>query len=606
MSISLFDANVYRAANSDLAAAGLTTDAQLLSHFQTFGIDEGRTFSRLIDLNFYRASNEDLASSGLTSNRQVFEHLQQFGVAEGRQFSAFVNLNFYRASNSDLATFNNEQLFEHFRNFGLNEERIFSDFFDISYYKNNNQDLVSVGLKGQDLLEHFQKYGLAEGRQFSTTFDVNYYRSLYSDFSAANLNNRQLYEHFQLYGLTEGRASSSSFNIKVYLANNSDLVAAKLNNQQAYQHFLVYGQKEGRPGSDYAGNTLDKARSFTFSLDSNVTFTDFVGSNDSNDYYRVTLDNLSNFSLKLDNLSDNANVQVLGSDGSTVITESLNIRTRAESFVGGVNAGTYYIRVFSTGNSNTNYNLSLSSTSPQENAFNGDLTNQVFNNQRTSVAKSLSLYNGASAGTPNQQGYLAFEVLPSGSSTQSSITNGTKLTSIQNGLAGYSNYNSLQPTLVNSSFPTLNRTNGFTINFQVKLNSESHSSDNNKDGLIDRAGFSVIAIGNDKKGIELGFWTDEIWAQESNPLFTHSKTERKTFDTTTFKSYELSVLGDTYKLSANGSGILTGKVKDYSAFNHAGTLPYDPYETPNFLFFGDNTTSAKAEIELKSISVVAA
>jgi hypothetical protein len=116
----------------------------------------------------------------------------------------------------------------------------------------------------------------------------------------------------------------------------------------------------------------------------------------------------------------------------------------------------------------------------------------------------------------------------------------------------------------------------------------------------------VIAIGSDKKGIELGFWTDEIWAQQSNPLFTHSNTERNTFDTTTSNSYELSVLGDSYQLSANGSAILTGKVKDYSAFNHVGTLPYDPYETPNFLFFGDNTTSANAEVELKSISVLAA
>ena len=56
---------------------------------------------------------------------------------------------------------------------------------------------------------------------------------------------------------------------------------------------------------------------------------------------------------------------------------------------------------------------------------------------------------------------------------------------------------------------------------------------------------------------------------------------------------------------ADGSVILTGKVKDYSA-NPQGALPYDPYETPNFLFFGDNTTSAAANIDLQSISVLTA
>lgn len=68
MSISLFDVNTYCAANPDLAAAGLTTDAQLLSHFQNFGLKEGRNFSALVNLNFYRASNQDLAADGLTSS----------------------------------------------------------------------------------------------------------------------------------------------------------------------------------------------------------------------------------------------------------------------------------------------------------------------------------------------------------------------------------------------------------------------------------------------------------------------------------------------------------------------------------------------------------
>ncbi len=94
MAVDLFDANFYRAANPDLTTAGLTTDTQLLSHFQNSGIDEGRLFSPFANINFYRSSNPDLAAAGLNSNRQLYEHLQNNGVAEGRRFSPFADINF--------------------------------------------------------------------------------------------------------------------------------------------------------------------------------------------------------------------------------------------------------------------------------------------------------------------------------------------------------------------------------------------------------------------------------------------------------------------------------------------------------------------------------
>ena len=56
---SVFDASFYRAANSDKACLN---DAQALSHFQPFGLNEGRSFSPLIDLNFYWVNNSELAS----------------------------------------------------------------------------------------------------------------------------------------------------------------------------------------------------------------------------------------------------------------------------------------------------------------------------------------------------------------------------------------------------------------------------------------------------------------------------------------------------------------------------------------------------------------
>ena len=51
MSVNLFDSAYYRAANSDLAAAGITTDEQLFDHFLNSGIEEGRPSSPNSTLN---------------------------------------------------------------------------------------------------------------------------------------------------------------------------------------------------------------------------------------------------------------------------------------------------------------------------------------------------------------------------------------------------------------------------------------------------------------------------------------------------------------------------------------------------------------------------
>jgi hypothetical protein len=142
----------------------------------------------------------------------------------------------------------------------------------------------------------------------------------------------------------------------------------------------------------------------------------------------------------------------------------------------------------------------------------------------------------------------------------------------------------------------LDRAKGYTISFDAQVIAEAHNNNN-------RAGFSVIAIGSDKKGIELGFWPNEVWAQADgieppgSGLFTHA--EGAAFDTTAgLTAYQLKVKGDTYTLSVGGAPILNGGVRDYSAFNG---FP-DPYETPNFLFLGDDTTSAAGTIRLSYVA----
>ncbi len=364
MSLNLFDANFYRAANSDVIAAGLTTDAQVLSHFQNYGLKEGRAFSPFVDLNLYKSSNPDLAAAGLTTNSQLLDHLQNYGVAEGRRFSPFVDINFYLANNSDVNLAfqgNREAGLRHLQTYGLSEGRRFSQFFAPNYYQASNPDLANFNYSA--LLQHFELYGLKEGRLFSVPFDVNYYRQVNPDLISAGLDNQQLYQHFQTYGLTEGRTSSPFFSISSYRANNTDLTS--FNNQQAYNHYVTYGLQEGRFASlvtsgDYAGNTLNSSRNIN--INSKAILRDFVGSTDSNDYYRFSLGTTSNFNLTLTGLTANTNIELLNSSGVSIATS--NSRTTTQLGANNLATGTYYIRI-STGNqsANTFYNLQLSANS---------------------------------------------------------------------------------------------------------------------------------------------------------------------------------------------------------------------------------------------------
>ncbi|NJO70635.1 MAG: hypothetical protein HC825_00805, partial [Oscillatoriales cyanobacterium RM1_1_9] len=198
--------------------------------------------------------------------------------------------------------------------------------------------------------------------------------------------------------------------------------------------------------------------------------------------------------------------------------------------------------------------------------------------------------------------------------------------------AGYSNhlYNPFTTafTPVNPSFPTLDRSAGYSINFTAKVDSENNDdtstnkSDKNKDGKLDRAGFNLIVISSDgQEGIELSFDSDRIWVLEdgtnqvtpslepdpdtssthNRQLFTQA--ESATFDTVAgFVDYQLSVQGETYRLFAGSTEILTGRLRDYTAAIIPVPLP-DPYGVPNYLFLGDDTPSAQAQVKLKGISV---
>jgi hypothetical protein len=205
--------------------------------------------------------------------------------------------------------------------------------------------------------------------------------------------------------------------------------------------------------------------------------------------------------------------------------------------------------------------------------------------------KTLVLYDAASGTIPDPSlmGYTAF---PPDAVSLTYSDGVTILDTTSGGMDAYAGWVSSGATI--EGFPVLDRAAGVQVNFTLQLESETHDNQS-------RSGFNVIVLDKDARGIELGFWSNEIWAQNddtSGGLFTHG--EGATFDTTAgLIEYQLTLNADSYTLTANGVPILNGPIRDYSRFE--GFI--DPYETPNFLFLGDDTTSAQSRVRLRFISV---
>ena len=255
----------------------------------------------------------------------------------------------------------------------------------------------------------------------------------------------------------------------------------------------------------------------------------------------------------------------------------------------------------------------------------------------------LPTSNGADGLSNTSAPWLTYRdsALMAGAAIQTATPGQTTFTTNGPVYAGYANYTfSPKPgvpvtfthTLTNPNFPILDRNAGYVLSFNAKVLSESHSTsantnDRNGDGKADRSGFSVIALSQDKRGIELGFWTDRIWAQDdgtsqatlslepdgtaagnTRTLFTQA--EFTTRNTTVDTQYNLAVKGDNYQLFANGTLVLSGRLRDYSAFvptpqiiNGFPVNPPNPYNIANLIFLGDNTPTAQASVQLNALAV---
>ncbi|BAI94229.1 hypothetical protein NIES39_Q02210 [Arthrospira platensis NIES-39] len=83
-------------------------------------------------------------------------------------------------------------------------------------------------------------------------------------------------------------------------------------------------------------------------------------SRDTQDFFKFSIAENSEFLLTLDDLRANANVQLLDADGETILEQSTNPGRQAEKISTDLEAGDYVVRVFPVGNARTPYRLGMS------------------------------------------------------------------------------------------------------------------------------------------------------------------------------------------------------------------------------------------------------
>ncbi|HCF27736.1 MAG TPA: peptidase S8 [Cyanobacteria bacterium UBA11049] len=147
---------------------------------------------------------------------------------------------------------------------------------------------------------------------------------------------------------------------------------------------------------DTAGNTLGVAFDLG-SLSASTTVSDFVGSTDTVDFFRISLNTASDFDLSLNGLSANAEVALIQDrnfngviDANEYVGLSNRFGTAKDTIdINSLPSGTYYAGVYHSGG-DTNYNLSLSATPP------GKTFNSNYGYGLVDAATSVAFVTGAS------------------------------------------------------------------------------------------------------------------------------------------------------------------------------------------------------------------
>ena len=196
---------------------------------------------------------------------------------------------------------------------------------------------------------------------------------------------------------------------------------------------------------------------------------------------------------------------------------------------------------------------------------------------------TTTLYDPALGSLPSAQGWLP--LVAGAAASQGLVGGGYALDTTGAGVLMWGNSR--------SSPLALDTQTGFDLSFSLQLLSESHTSPN-------RAGYSLVMVGAQaNQALELDFWADHIWAQQ----YDASQPDRFVHDigvafdaSAALTPFTLAVRQQQFTLSAGGTALLSGALRDYTPVGL-------PYTVPNFLFLGDNSARGSAISHLGVVSL---
>ncbi|UYW27462.1 calcium-binding protein [Methylorubrum extorquens] len=167
-----FDTEAYYAANPDVRAAGLDP----LRHFLEYGQGEGRTTDTAIgrradlgtakgfDAEFYLLGNPDVAEAAIAAGGDSFAfaltHYERYGIAEGRNPNTVFDTAGYLDAYSDVRAAGINPL-THYDQYGFREGRDPSASFDTTSYLAAYGDVAAAGVNP---MTHYLQFGFYEGR----------------------------------------------------------------------------------------------------------------------------------------------------------------------------------------------------------------------------------------------------------------------------------------------------------------------------------------------------------------------------------------------------------------------------------------------------------
>jgi len=243
--LSDLDALRYIASHPDLIAAFGADASKGRSHYEQWGIKEGRKIT-FEPLN-YTASYPDLMAAFGIDEAKAATHYIQWGFKEGRK-TTFNPLN-YIASHADLITAfgaDGAKGVRHYIQNGFTERRQIT--FDPTRYMASHPDLIQA-FAGDETkgATHYIQWGYKEKRQttFSDLDALQYVASFADLIRSIGSNVRAAIIHYINIGYNAGRRIT--FDALSYIASYGDLIGAfGTNALSGVQHYINAGYAEGR------------------------------------------------------------------------------------------------------------------------------------------------------------------------------------------------------------------------------------------------------------------------------------------------------------------------------------------------------------------------